>query len=514
MAKVSLGMLDWDADFEETMENHTGFLIDTSIDYKEYLNAKDLEKIKDIFSLDGIYSYKFGMSNQINNNDDILKKSYTCRCHATYGLENLDKVCDKCNTYVRKSIPYRHGWIDLGSHKILHPNLCWVLMTTYREVLLADNKSDITVSDDNITTDELNSDDDDMIITPVSKKNVGHRDEKNRYSLFQLLSKRKLKYNWEDILYKGKLRAFLETYFPNKYKEFDTLLKGKFFVSKIPVLSSEYRPIKITACLSMPDITQNPYNVRYMDITECAKQLLNKSNVFVTAIKINYLVDIMKNVGQIVMDLKHTVGGNKKAHLRGEIYSRRYYNSGRLVLEPIIEKGSFRLDEVHIPLDFFRGIYNDAILKIIDDHYPLISPKQRSRLIDVDQVLTLPERDFIRNDIFPKIEDPYISIHREPCIYITSVLGMRVTKLTDEEMVLRVPFVVLPAIAGDFDGDVLAIISWMDVNDRRRAYQVLNPMKSIVDTMHIKYNSNVGQSNNPAVLLYKGFARDAVVERV
>lgn len=513
MKKISLSMLNWDTFFKKSMEEGTGFLIDTNITYQDYLDNKDIERIKSIFSVDGIYSYKFGMSNQISNDDPVLKKLYTCKCHKTYGLENLRKVCDTCNTKVRRSIPYREGWIDLGENKILHPYLCWLLMTTSRDVV-SDKANGIIITNTNINTDPDNEDDDEEVVEEdvnVVGKKSAKKDTKNRYTIFQLLTKRKLKYTWNDILFGGKIHEFLETYFKSKYPTICKLLKNNFFISKVLVMSAEYRPIKIIK-LKIPDITQNPYNVKYMNISECVKQLMDTNTHMLPSIKINYMVDIMKNIGSIVLDVKNTLAANKKALVRGEVYSRRFHTSGRLVLEPIIDRDSWRIDEVHLSLDFFRGVFNKVLLDILND-YPHISPEQRNKLVDSDRVLTKEERDFIRNELFPKVKNPYIYISREPCIYVTSTLGMEITKLVDE-MVLRVPNFILPAIAGDYDGDVLSSISWYNPKDRLRVYQALGPKKSLVDTIHIRYNTNIAQNNNKAVLLARGFKSDAVIERL
>lgn len=517
--KVSFKMLNWDEDFQRTMKNGTGFLIDTSIDYKAYLNNNDIDVIKKIFSLDGIYSYKFGMSNQINNDDPILKKMYTCKCHKTYGLENLDNACEYCNTKVRKSIPYRHGWIDLNQNKILHPHLCWLLMNVYRELIIDKKAESVTLSADNIeySTEDDEDESDNMtanVVKPAIKKTKLEKGtEAKRYSLFDLLSKNKLEgFTWNSILFGGKLQTFIDKYLSNKAKEIYSMLGGVYFVSKIPVLSAEYRPIKISKKISIPDITQNSYNVKYMNIAENAKELIEENPNMLISMKVKMLVNIMKDVGSIMMDVIKTVGGNKKAHLRGETYSRMFYNSGRLIIEPIVDKGQHETDVCQLPLDVFRSTFVEAVLQVIDK-YP-ITPEIRNKYVDPDQILSPVERDFIRDVVFPQIEHPYVYVSREPCIYSTSSIALRVAKLTDDEMVLRIPFVLLPAMGGDFDGDVLAMISWMDPEERKRVYQMIGPSRSIIDTIHIGYNSRIGQSNNKAVLLYRAFSEDAKVERI
>ena len=96
-------------------------------------------------------------------------------------------------------------------------------------------------------------------------------------------------------------------------------------------------------------------------------------------------------------------------------------------------------------------------------------------------------------------------------MYKTIILGMKVHSLIDE-MVMRIPFFVLPAIAGDFDGDVLAVIAWEKPSERLRIFEALGPQVSVIDTKTIKYNSDIGPNNNTAVLLYKGFSCDSILK--
>ena len=142
-----------------------------------------------------------------------------------------------------------------------------------------------------------------------------------------------------------------------------------------------------------------------------------------------------------------------------------------------------------------------------------INPRKIHNFLDPDYVLTHEERDFIKEEVFPLVDKPYLYINREPSMYMTSVLGMRVHSLIDE-MVLRVPFFILPAIVGDFDGDVLAIIAWDTPKERQRIYETIGPQVSVINTETITYNNNIGPNNNTAVLLYKGFMKDSILKEV
>jgi hypothetical protein len=77
-------------------------------------------------------------------------------------------------------------------------------------------------------------------------------------------------------------------------------------------------------------------------------------------------------------------------------------------------------------------------------------PSKIRDLVNIDYTLSEIDKDIIRNDIFPRVVNPVIYTNREPDIYVTSILALRVHSLIDE-MVLRIPFFVLPLICGDYD---------------------------------------------------------------
>lgn len=502
MKKTLFGILDPDRSCLDAIKDGTGFLLDTSIVYSDYLNSEKIEDIKQIFSLDGIYSYKFGFTNQIDTRDPIMKKMYTCKCHQTYGIENLNKVCQDCNTVVRRSIPMREGWFDLRDNYILHPLICALIFDAERKIV---GKA---VTD--IYEDEA------VVIKDGYKKK-----DASKVSLFELLSKKKIDYTWEDLLFnKNKLEEFLRKNFANNnsYKLLN-LMKNKMYVSKLNVLSADYRSIKINKVIGVPEIIQDPLNIKYMNISECIRRL-NEDPHMLRSIKISYLVDIMRNVAEIYTALADAVGGGKEAIIRSMIYAFRVPMSARFVLEPMVGGFYDRIDVCEIPIDGFRALFGEDIIKVMNT-MPEISLETRERILDIDITLTEEEKDLIEFKIFPQVENKYVYINREPCTYITSILSLEVVKLSrkensifEDELVIRVPFFLLPALAGDFDGDVLTVITWGTPEERLRIYELLNPKRFIVNSTNITWNRRIGPNNNTSVLLYKGFEYDATIRKV
>jgi len=114
-------------------------------------------------------------------------------------------------------------------------------------------------------------------------------------------------------------------------------------------------------------------------------------------------------------------------------------------------------DAVTLPRQVFLEIYKHRIIKKIVEqsnnnitwnnvfeHFTL------NRFNSFDKII-----NNAINEIIEK-EDLIVIINRNPSLKLDSLIGMRVDSVWDEET-MRIPKVILPLIAGDFDGDSLAI---------------------------------------------------------
>ena len=538
---VTLSWVDYDKEFVESLEvRKDGFIIDDKISYTDFFNKNTKEEVLKITSEDSIFSYKYGIS--LTEEEDILVKMYSCKCGRLYGRENLHNLCRICETEVVRSESKSYGWLILDHHKTLHPYFCYLLSktkyngdTNTKMTLLAaleKNKLDFSKKDiltepkynvlEEFVNKHLKTSKD--LILPYFKE---HKElppvflellSKKSYrggakpSLMEALDRNKLEFTWNDLLYNPNidvLEEFILKYMKNS-KDLILKYKDRLFTSKIMVMSKNYRFIKVTETLNIPVLDMHDTNKFYIEISNTVK-VLNEDKFGIEEIIVPRLKTIVKAQASIVNLIWEEIASTKKAVWRAEIYGRRFPNSARLIIEPIINSNIHSIDVVQLPLDIFRVIFPNDIKKILKKKK--INPRKIHNYLDPDYVLTPDERKFVRDEVFPLVEAPYIYINREPSMYMTSILGMRVHSLIDE-MVLRVPFFILPAIVGDFDGDVLATIAWDTPKERQRIYETIGPQVSVINTETITYNNNIGPNNNTAVLLYKGFTKDSILKEV
>lgn len=460
---LTVKWLDYEKEFNKSFnEKKDGFILQEDIDYYSYLTQGTKDKVLELTAIDSIYSYKFGIT--LQDEGDTLHQMYSCKCGRTVGRERLHNVCNVCDTVVERADVKEVGWFILERDKMLHPYLAFIMSQT-------------TTGDKNI---------------------------------FQRLDKNELSYTWEDILLGDEetLDDFVTKYLKSN-KEVIGLYKDRLKTSKYQIISKNYRPFVIEENLGSIGIKANELNTLYMEISNTINAL-NSNHNMIKQQKIQKLKTLAKTTAKVIETIFKEIADTKTSFIRSEIYARRFPNSGRNVIEPIIDEDIHSIDVVQLSVDFFRVVFSKDVKQLLKERE--VHPNKIKELIDIDYVLTSEEKRMIKEEIFPLVKEPYVYINREPSIYMTSILGMRVHSLIDE-MVLRIPFFILGAIAGDFDGDVLAIIAWDVPEERKRIHEALGPQVSVINTATISYNTGIGPNNNTAVLLHKGFNKDSILKK-
>ena len=416
---VCVWLTDYEQMFKESLSgpNPWAFIVDDSIDYgEEFYRKLTFDKIKELYSSDSIYSYKFGLT--LQEESDTIKKLYSCECGETVGLENLEEICPKCGTVVDRIKFKDMGWFYIKPKdegygppvKVLHPYICDLICNTNKGVL------------------------------------VNRMDGKEQRDAFKRKKRTVDKiedFTWEDLFFnKEKLKAFILKYMKSN-AELLLMYEDIWYVNCIPLINKSQRPLKVTNKIGVPTINNKDVNVEYQIISECVKEINQNPDMLKSQLT-NKLKSLMLSIGNVCSIISKEIGVGKKSIWKSEIVSPRVDSSGRLIIEPIVDETIHDVDVVQLPLDFFRVVFSSDVERICKEMR--ISPNKIRELVDLNYVLTDIERDFIRNNVFPNVENPYVYISREPCIYMTSVLGVRIHSLIDE-MVMRVPFFLLPALA-------------------------------------------------------------------
>lgn len=476
---------NYDESFKASIDEGYGFIIDENIDYNEYFRKSKVEDIKKITEENSIYSYKYGIS--ISDEERVIDKMYSCNCGKLTGVENLDYICNVCHSPVTRLEPKKIGWLILnGGYKIIHPFILYILFVENSPIEKLDRKSakkekekaslakrSQAIAEENKEATEEDEIEDDRNYNPLAEEEedikeneieeVKEEEEevpkkkkekkkpkvKKYYTLIEALNSKKLDFTWEDILNPNgeKLELFIAKYLRKKYDVL-MLYRNIWYTNKIEVISKNYRFLSVfeVEVAGANKIVNHNINVLYQDISASVMHLNGSPLENPRSWVIDQLKAICNAQAKIGNYIFQEIGSSKKSHIRAEIYGKRYTFSGRLVIESIVDPKITRIDVCQVPIDYFRSTFINDILTI--GKKLQIDPVRLRNLMDIDYVLTDEDRRLLKDTIFPLVEEPVLYVNREPDIYVTSILGLRIHSLIDE-MVLRVPFFILPSISGD-----------------------------------------------------------------
>ena len=468
---------DFDEAYKKSIDNGTGFVIDERIDYSKYFSKETIKDIQEIVYENSVFSYKFGIA--LEDEERVIDKLYQCDCGETTGIENLGAKCPNCKTCVTRMKPKRVGWFILRNHKIIHPFILFMIhkeaspikpISKRLEKKLLSEKLEAErleqelaeLTSENIE-DDLDEDEVDELKDIEAKLNLVRKKQKKTdqeikkpgksfLTLEEALNQNKLEdFTWKDLFEEDgvKMEAFINKYMKPK-RDLLMMYKNIWYVSKLPVLSKNYRyfTIQQIEVTETNRINMHPLNLAYMKVSGLINALngdvLNNSPSWIVDQK-KSLASVLGYIGKLIFS---DIGSSKRSYIRGEVYGKKYSFSGRLVLESITDRSSYKIDECEVPLEYVRSTFVTDLVKIgVDLEIPI---KRLHNITDIDYKLTPSDRELLMNTLIPKIEYPIVYINREPDIYVTSITALKIAKVTDE-MVLRIPFALLPSIVGDFD---------------------------------------------------------------
>lgn len=462
---------DYEKSYKKSMEDGTGFIIDDSIDYSSYIESKDLKKIREVVFENSIFSYKYGIS--LEDEERVVDSLYQCNCGATKGIENIDIICPKCNTEVQRLDPKRIGWLILKNYKVIHPFILYMLSVEKSPIKAekrVPKKKAEGLSDKQLKKEEKPDEEKEEEFDPLeeekveeekieeepqtpkrkrAKKEEKESSKRKNLTLLEALNKNKLDYSWKELLDESGeyLEAFIIKYMKNR-KELLLKYRSLWYTNKILVISKNYRYINMQEIevTGSNEVGMHPLNLYYMNISALVGNLNNKPLENSKSWADDQMLHLCKELAKVGKSIFDDIGSSKKSHIRGEVYGKKYTFSGRLVVEPIIDKSINRIDVCQIPIEYFRSTFVQDIISI--GKKLKIPIKRLHNLVDIDYQINEEDKRLLKEEIFPLVKYPVVYTNREPDIYVSSILAFEVHSLIDE-MVLRVPTMVLPAMAAD-----------------------------------------------------------------
>lgn len=173
--------------------------------------------------------------------------------------------------------------------------------------------------------------------------------------------------------------------------------------------------------------------------------------------------------------------------IRKFLLANRVPYSSRLPIT--IQNVKSSIEGVTINRYVFINLYKNRILRYLKRKTP---SKSISDLVVYLTLHQLSNTDEIINDAIDYIireEEPVVIINRNPSLKIESLIAMKVNDVT-KDMVLKVPPIVLQPMAGDIDGDILAVIPLFSKEAKEEALEFLGIRRIIRNKYSNQFISN------------------------
>lgn len=265
----------------------------------------------------------------------------------------------------------------------------------------------------------------------------------------------------------------------------DFLLKNKdkILIDKIPVFSHKLRPITVIGQKIIYDkinsnfglLVQYNNNLKYNDVEkEFDIDILLKN--------------MQENIAQIILKIIEKLKG-KKGILRKEVFAAKLNFSARNVITPLANV-NYNIDDVAIPYLTALELYKYQIINILSkvkrvnynralNIWTMAQLKLDPEVYEIMEMLRLNTKGGLK-----------ILLNRNPTISIGSIMELNVVKIKNDysDLTLSLSNNLLNAFSGDYDGDVLNIISLVD-EYLKDTFSLFSPENLIVNKNDGKFDT-------------------------
>ena len=432
-------------------------------------------KKSEMMSVEGV------MSEQKKFNDNGLfsrrifgdmdsEEEYSCECGNLIGEYYEGSICQKCGTPVEHVGPAidKMGWIDLSLNKydsngvVTQPGngfhlIAYIAYYQLEKVMGKENLKNVIHTRNTITiTGEIDTEE---------LEEIRNSSPEAKYWYYGI---EKFYDNYNEILdYYFSIRG-------EKYPDFYNSIKNKdeVFIDKIPVLSIILRPAMRTAeGLKLDDI-----NLKYQNILKNIEMLQDPN--MIPIIRDATVEQIQAEFMLLSQEIMNNIK-SKNGLIRNNICGTRINYSARNIITPANKE--YKLNEIVLPYLAFLELFKFEIIGIIKEiqNCSLKDAELRwfNATLKFDQkVYNIMKKMIMDNDV-------EVLLNRNPTLSYGSILCLRVAEIKKDynDCTLSVPITLLSLLAGDFDGDVLNLISIKDRTTRMVFKDVFSPIHILID---------------------------------
>jgi len=407
------------------------------------------------------------------------EEEFSCECGKLKGKFYEGRICDKCETpvkFVGLNIN-KYGWIDLSLSKYQDNVLVekgkgfhilkFIAYSMLEKVIGRENLKNIIHRRGTIT---IKGDIDEKELEKIRAESP-----KNKYWFLGL----------ENFF--EQYNEILEYYFELSGKKNEDLFnflknKNESFIEKIPVVSIILRPAMRTA----DGLKLDGLNIRYHNILKNIEIL--KDTDLIPLIRSATIEQIQAEYFQLSEEIMDNIK-SKSGLIRNQICGTRINFSARNIISP----GSYglKINEIALPYLTFIELYRFEIINIIKEIENITFKEAENRWFNAK--LNFDEKIYLIMKKMIKENEVAILLNRNPTISYGSILYLQVAEIKKDynDMTASLHNSILSFLSGDYDGDVLNIISLKESIMRETFKEVFSPIKLIIDPNNGKFNNTV-----------------------
>lgn len=435
------------------------------------------------FTDDGLFSKK------IFGDTENTEVDYSCECGNLRGKFYEGVTCEKCGTKVERVQPNinKMGWVDLTGATysedgaVIDPGhdykiIKYVAYLFLEKIIGHENLKNIIYVPDMITaTGELDQ---------ASVDAVRSSSPDKKYWFYGISAFEK---NYTEILdYYYKLNKIEDTNLYNFVASpYDT------FTDKIPVISPLLRPAIRTA----DGLKLDKINNLYIRIITSVKRLTETANIL-EIIKNSTLEMIQADyfaLNQYIFDLIRS----KEGLIRSQICGVRLNYTARSIITPAFQ--GKKLDEITVPYLTFLEIYKFELINIIKKVKNITYAEAEQIQFEAGIKFNQEVYDIMCKVI--KDNEIGVLLNRNPTIEVGSIIYLRITAVKDDinDLTFSVNNTILSLLSGDYDGDVVNLISLKDKETQNIFKACLSPISLIINPEDGKFNDDLNMEKDQVI---------------
>jgi DNA-directed RNA polymerase beta' subunit len=227
-------------------------------------------------------------------------------------------------------------------------------------------------------------------------------------------------------------------------------------------------------------------NIKYQNILKNLSMLKNPNMIQI--IRDATIEQIQAEFMQLSEEILENIK-SKAGIIRNQICGTRVNFSARNIISPA--KAGIKMDEIVVPYSTFLELYKFEIINILKNTENISFKAAEKEWFNA--TLGLNEKVYLIMKKMITDNEVGVLLNRNPTISFGSILYLRVAGIKHDynDVTMSIHNSCLTPLGGDYDGDVLNLISIKDASTRKVFKEVFSPIHLIIDPNNGRLNNSL-----------------------